>query len=101
MGRRPVPEIINQQLKKPEMKLKSIIRSFALVTGVAAAIGLAPAPRAQTIETILDGTSFSSVTALEAEWNYGYPWGDTHNAPYGRRAVVEDFEGHKVELYET
>lgn len=35
--------------------------------------------RAQTIETILDGTSFNSVTALEAEWNYNYPWGQTHN----------------------
>jgi hypothetical protein len=35
--------------------------------------------RAQTTETILDGTSFNSTTALEAEWNYNYPWGDTHN----------------------
>ena len=35
--------------------------------------------RAQTIETLVDGTSFNSITALEAEWNYNYPWGDTHN----------------------
>lgn len=35
--------------------------------------------RGQTVETILDGTSFNSVAALEAEWNYNYPWGQTHN----------------------
>jgi hypothetical protein len=29
--------------------------------------------RGQTTETILDGTSFNSTAALEAEWNYNYP----------------------------
>src|SRR5688500_2291347 len=33
----------------------------------------------QTTATILDGTSFNSTAAQETEWNYNYPWGDTHN----------------------
>jgi hypothetical protein len=45
-----------------------------------ATVGITASPiNAQTTETILDGSSFNSVTALEAEWNYNYPWGDTHN----------------------
>jgi galactan endo-beta-1,3-galactanase len=51
------------------------------LAGLAFGIGLGAASimHAQTTETILDGTSFNSITALEAEWNYNYPWGDTHN----------------------
>jgi len=30
-------------------------------------------------ETLMDGTSFGSYTALENEWNYLYPWGSDHN----------------------
>jgi hypothetical protein len=35
--------------------------------------------QAQTNETLVDGTSFNDWTALQSEWNYNYPWGDTHN----------------------
>ena len=30
-------------------------------------------------ETIVDGTSFSSVDAFQGKWNYNYPWGTDHN----------------------
>jgi hypothetical protein len=30
-------------------------------------------------ETLLDGTSWNSRSALESKWNYLYPWGATHN----------------------
>ncbi len=30
-------------------------------------------------ETLIDGNSFASRAALEAEWNYLYPWGSDHN----------------------
>ena len=48
---------------------------LSLLIGISAAT----LAHAQTTETILDGTSFNSITALEAEWNYYYPWGSTHN----------------------
>jgi len=30
-------------------------------------------------EVLIDGTSFASYAALEASWNYLYPWGPDHN----------------------
>jgi hypothetical protein len=32
-----------------------------------------------TWETVYDGTSFNSYAAMEADWNYLYPWGSDHN----------------------
>jgi galactan endo-beta-1,3-galactanase len=30
-------------------------------------------------ETVMDGTSFTSYSTLEGQWNYLYPWGSDHN----------------------
>jgi beta-glucanase (GH16 family) len=43
-----------------------------------AALGGASPAAAATWETVLDGT-FGSYGALEAAWNYRYPWGSDHN----------------------
>jgi galactan endo-beta-1,3-galactanase len=56
----------------------------ASLAAVAAAVVLAVAggagtARAATWETVIGPSSFSSYSALEAEWNYRYPWGSDHN----------------------
>jgi len=57
----------------------NVLCRIGAVFGMVAAFSLFSMGRAQTTETLLDGSSFNSVAALEAEWNYNYPWGDTHN----------------------
>jgi hypothetical protein len=47
---------------------------------LAAALGLSMGLRAQAAwETLVDGSSFNSSAVFTAEWNYNYPWGNTHN----------------------
>jgi hypothetical protein len=56
-------------------------RSFLAVGCAAvagAAFGRSPSADAATWETVIDG-SFASYSALEAAWNYRYPWGSDHN----------------------
>ncbi|MBN1796198.1 MAG: discoidin domain-containing protein [Sedimentisphaerales bacterium] len=57
------------------MKIKYIDKLF-LIGVVFLCIGASSMVQA---ETLVDGTSFDSWTALESEWNYYYPWGQTHN----------------------
>ncbi|TCO26203.1 hypothetical protein EV652_10794 [Kribbella steppae] len=33
----------------------------------------------QAWETVIDTTTFASYSALQASWNYLYPWGSDHN----------------------
>jgi hypothetical protein len=47
-------------------------------TGVVTAIGGSNPAQAATWETLIND-SFQSRDALTAEWNFNYPWGDTHN----------------------
>jgi hypothetical protein len=53
-----------------------------------AAMGTQPAAAA-TWETVLDG-SFGSYSALEAAWNYRYPWGSDHNGSARMYASASD-----------
>ncbi|MEU4391961.1 family 16 glycosylhydrolase [Kribbella sp. NPDC023855] len=68
--------------------MKNISRRSALgMFGAAALVPVTAAPPAHarpaapaaSWENVVEKTSFSSRTAFEAEWNYLYPWGDTHN----------------------
>jgi len=39
-----------------------------------------PLSRAHAVwETLVDGTSFNSVSAFQNKWSYNYPWGTDHN----------------------
>lgn len=54
-----------------------------LLAAVAATAGMAVSgspdrAQAATVETLINN-SFSSRSALTSEWNFNYPWGDTHN----------------------
>jgi hypothetical protein len=55
--------------------LKAVIILFldaVLVSG--------PASTAHAVwETLVDGTSFNTVSAFQTKWNYNYPWGTDHN----------------------
>jgi galactan endo-beta-1,3-galactanase len=56
-------------------------RRFLAVGGAGVAgamLGGARPARAEAWETVVDG-SFASYPALEAAWNYRYPWGSDHN----------------------
>lgn len=41
-------------------------------------------------ETVMDGTSFASYSALENQWNYLYPWGSDHNGSARMYASTSD-----------
>ncbi|WP_230423422.1 hypothetical protein [Streptomyces radicis] len=52
----------------------------SLLTGSAAVLAAAARARAaETGETVLGAGSFANYAALEANWNYRYPWGSDHN----------------------
>jgi hypothetical protein len=53
-----------------------------------AALGTQPAAAA-TWETVIDG-SFGSYSALQAAWNYRYPWGSDHNGSARMYASASD-----------
>lgn len=48
-------------------------------TATAATFAAAGTARAATWETVVGPSSFASYQALEADWNYLYPWGSDHN----------------------
>ncbi|HYC87164.1 MAG TPA: hypothetical protein VEB86_18150, partial [Chryseosolibacter sp.] len=48
-------------------------------SGVSTAARPPAGPPVITWETVMDGTSFSSYSTLESQWNYLYPWGSDHN----------------------
>lgn len=50
--------------------------TVAALTGIG---GPGDRAAAATWQTLVDGSSFGSYTALERSWNYGYPWGGDHN----------------------
>src|SRR5437867_9637198 len=61
------------------MKSKLMSQFRITVVSLLVAIGGISPGWSQMTETIVDGNSFNTWAALQAEWNYNYPWGDTHN----------------------
>ena len=49
-----------------------------------------PEARAATWETLIDGNSFRDRAALQAEWNFRYPWGSDHNGTARMYASATD-----------
>lgn len=60
-------------------------RTFLAASGAAVVAGMAGARPAyadvspDSFDTLIDTTTFNSRDALEANWNYLYPWGSDHN----------------------
>jgi beta-glucanase (GH16 family) len=49
------------------------------MAAVAGAVTPAGGAQAAVWETLVDGSSFQDRSALQAEWNFLYPWGSDHN----------------------
>jgi beta-glucanase (GH16 family) len=64
----------------------------SLVVVLVAVLGAVPQPQASAAswETLIDGTSFRDRAALEAEWNFRYPWGSDHNGTARMYASATD-----------
>ncbi|WP_188189446.1 glycoside hydrolase [Nonomuraea sp. SYSU D8015] len=71
---------------------RKLLTSAAAVGGLSLGLSLVPtgaqaAPLASrrtrrseaTWENLVEKSSFNSLTAFKAKWNYNYPWGDSHN----------------------
>jgi hypothetical protein len=56
----------------------ALAAAFAVASAVAGLTVPSSAARASTWQTVING-SFASTSTLQRDWNYNYPWGDTHN----------------------
>ncbi|NYI08024.1 family 16 glycosylhydrolase [Allostreptomyces psammosilenae] len=65
---------------RAELGRRSLLTgAAALAATTAVTTGTARPARAAAWETVLGTDTFSSYQALEANWNYLYPWGSDHN----------------------
>jgi hypothetical protein len=62
-------------------------------------IFLAPLAGAGAVwQTVVDGSSFSSVGAFQAKWSYNYPWGTDHNGSARMNATNVAVSGGTVTM---
>jgi hypothetical protein len=64
---------------RTQLGRRAVLTGAAAAAASAAALGSAGRARAAAWETVLNTDSFGSYQALEANWNYRYPWGSDHN----------------------
>jgi hypothetical protein len=62
-------------MKKNQMSLRAVVALWGEIVLILVAAQSARA----TWENEVNGTSFNSVAAFTAKWNYDYPWGTNHN----------------------
>jgi len=70
------------------------IAAFAFFLGC----GLTLTVRAASWQTVVDGTSFNSVSAFTGSWSYNYPWGTDHNGSARMNATNVTVSGGVVTL---
>jgi hypothetical protein len=74
-----------------------VSRGFCFV----AVLGLSLAPMicdSAVWQTVVDGSSFSSTTAFQANWDYNYPWGTDHNGSARMNATNTVVSGGMVTM---